>query len=626
MKFPFSSSRPPTQLQFKSPGSNENPLAAGQRTYTELIHPSGIDASFSGYTLIDGTYTTVLLALNYPYNVKGAWMDELVNAGDGIEISLYHFPQPKLKIQKDITTQMGFTKYKLSEGGDTQLESELQTNSLSHSYYIKKKLAEGDDFWYFHLLIRVSAFDPDTLQDRINTATSILSGKDIFYARADFRQLEAFLSTLPFCDLHPSFRDETARNAVTSGLCSTYPFTSYELSDPEGTFIGTNEHNGSATILDIFNTQKYPNANVTIVGASGSGKTATTQILAYRMRLQGIPSMLICPLKGFEYKPLCDAVGGFYFRIAPGSAHTINMLDIRPTSNEQRDESLLDAKLQKLQIFFSLIFPKISPLERQLLEEALISVYADKGITKDNQSLYQEQTSGFSFRPRMKRMPVLGDLYSVISIIPALQEIAAQLVPYVSGSMSFLNGETNVDLTNDYIVADISDMQGDSIALGMLLVWDILWDKVKQNINQKKCLIIDEAWQLIGAGGNAQTARHILEAIKTIRSLGGSCIIATQDVTDFLALEDGKYGKAILKNSALKLVLRLEELDVEALSSVVRLSEEEARRLPNLKRGNALLFTGDTHVAISVKLSEYEKRLITTDRSERLKYLGEGVS
>lgn len=205
--------------------------------------------------------------------------------------------------------------------------------------------------------------------------------------------------------------------------CATYPFVSYELSDPEGVFMGLNAHNGSAVMLDIFNTKKYSNANMVVLGTSGSGKTFTTQMLAYRMRLQKIPIMMICPLKGFEYKRLCENVNGKYIRIAPGSKHTINILDIRASSGEgNQDESLLAAKPRNFRFSF-LMFPEITHKERQLMDERFLAVYAKRGITSDNASIYKPKTDSGRFPSGQpwKDMPTLGDLYEEISEDPAAE-------------------------------------------------------------------------------------------------------------------------------------------------------------------------------------------------------------
>ena len=616
----------PDTIRFGNGNLESNLIKAGMRSYLDLLMPSAIAASQSDCIVIDGTYMSFLLCLSYPYSVSGAWLDDIINAGEGIEISMFAFPQPKNEIIRDITSLIGFTKYKMDQG-ENQEDSAIQENALSHSLYMKRALSEGEDFWYMHNIIRISADNKDKLLTRIKTVESILAGKDIFYQRTDFRQVEAFLSALPFCDLQHTFKGQTARNVLTSGLSSTYPYISYELSDPEGVFVGINDHNGSSVMLNIFDTSKYSNANMVLLGTSGAGKTTTIQLLARRMRLQNVPIMMICPFKGFEYRRMCESLGGNFIRFAPGSKHRINVMDIRPTSGEgNTDESLLAAKLQKLQISFSLMFPGISQLYQHRLDKRLIEVYAAKGITNDNSSIYKNNRAEgrISFKPELKEMPILEDLYEVIKDDEDLKDISEKLESYISGSLSFFNGHTNVNLDNDYTVADISDMQENVIPLAMFTVLDIFWDKIKSDITQKKCLILDEAWKLMGAGGNIQTAKFVLELFKTIRGFGGSAVAATQDIADFMSLEGGKYGRGIINNAKIKIVLQLEDFEVVALKDVLRLSEEEMTKLTHFQRGEGLLYAGGNHVTIKFKRSEMEKRLTSTDRAEMLEYMNEG--
>ncbi len=610
----------PENISFGS--SESNLIAAGRRSYMDMLMPSGIDATYSDCVVIDGTYFAFVLCLEYPYTVSGAWLDDLINAGEGIEPCMYAFPQSKTEIIRDITSLIGFTKYKMEKGGDNQEDSDIQENALSHSRYMKKKLSEGEEFWYMHNIIRVSADSKDKLLSRVKNVESILAGKDIMYKRADFRQIEAFISCMPFCDLHHSFKEQTARNILTSGLSSTYPYISYELSDPSGVYMGNNDHNGSSVMLNIFDSKKYSNANMVVLGSSGYGKTTTLQMLARRMRLQNIPIMMICPFKGFEYRAMCESLGGNFIRFAPGSKQTVNIMDIRPSSGEgHKDESLLAAKLQKLQIFFSLMIPDITQQQQHRLDKRLMEVYSIKaGITMDNNSIYVPTEPGehISFKPALKKMPILEDVYETIKEDPVLKDIAEKLESFIFGSLSFFNGQTNLDLDNDYTVADISDIPKNLIPLAMFTVLDIFWDKIKADLTQRKCLILDEVWKLIGIGGNALSAEFVLELVKTIRGFAGSVIAATQDITDFMALDNGKYGRGIINNSSIKIVLHLEEFEVMTLKDVLRLSEEEMTKLTHFQRGEGLLYAGGTHVTIKFKRSEMEKRLTSTDRAERL--------
>ena len=595
------------------------------------VLPSFIDDTNPHYLNVEGTYYSSFLCTDYPYTVPAAWLSDLITSGEGIEISMIAFPLPKQEIIREITRHTGFSRAKLIETPNS-VDTDITLSALDHSLYIRKALSEGDELWDMNLIIRIAADNPEALASKENHVETLLTVQDIKYAKAIYRQKEAWLATLPLVTMPKELRKETKRNILASGLCSAYPFVSYEVSDPTGVLLGINEFNGSPVVLDIFNTRKYTNANIVIVGSSGSGKTFATQLLASRIRIQGVPVMFICPLKGYEYKRMCDNLGGDYIRIAPGSPQRINILEIRLEALRSPRESVLAGKLQSLRAFFSIMLPDLTFKEQQVFDELLLETYASKGITLDNTSLFDLSLTdrGFiSTTPNLKPMPSLGDLHGIIQRRmqnePELREIEVKLRPYATGSLDVFNGTTNVRLDNPYIVCDVSDMpHGQAITLAMFLILDIYKDRIQHDVSQKKCLIIDEVWRLIGSGGNSMTADYVLEMYKTIRGYGGAVISATQDINDLFALEEGKYGRAMLNSAKIKLVLPMEEHEARMLRDVLGLTATEMGIITHAERGHGLLYAGSSRITLHVMASDNEHALITTDRSDLERMRKEG--
>ena len=275
------------------------------------------------------------------------------------------------------------------------------------------------------------------------------------------------------------------------------------------------------------------------------------------------------------------------------------------------EKSMLASKIQRLHTFFSLLIPDMSHEERQLLDDAMIRTYALKGITHNNVSLDDPDHPG-----QYRKMPVLGDLYTVLLESPATQRMANILNRLVNGSARSFNQQTNVSLDNKYTVLDISELTGDLLTVGMFVALDFVWDKAKENRTAEKAIFIDECWQLIGASSNRQAAESVLELAKTVRGYGGSLICATQDLNDFFALEDGTYGKGIINNSKTKIVLNLEDEEAQRVQRILHLSEAELMQITHFERGNALISTNNNNIAVEIKCSQLEKELITTDRRE----------
>lgn len=255
--------------------------------------------------------------------------------------------------------------------------------------------------------------------------------------------------------------------------------------------------------------------------------------------------------------------------------------------------------------------PDLSNEERQLLDEAIVTTYRNKGITYDNASLDDPAHPG-----QYREMPILGDLHAVLSATPETRRIANILNRLVHGSASSFNRQTNVNLDNSYVVIDISELSGDLLTVGMYIGLDYMWDKAKENLTRRKQIFIDEVWQIIGASSNALAANYVFEAVKTIRGYGGGVLVATQDLNDFFSLEDGKYGRGILNNCKIKIILNLEEEEAQRVQSVLKLTDAEIDNITRFERGSALIVTNSNNVTVDMRCSEEEKDLITTDRDE----------
>jgi len=168
-------------------------------------------------------------------------------------------------------------------------------------------------------------------------------------------------------------------------------------------------------------------------------------------------------------------------------------------------------------------------------------------------------------------------------------------------------------------VLDISELGKDLLPLGMFLALDFVWDEAKKSRVQKKAIFLDEIWELIGAGSNALAAEFCLEIFKVIRGYGGAAVSATQDLVDYFALDDGKYGKAILNNCRTKIVLQLEDAEALTVRNYLGLSEEETMQITRSGVGQGLLCAGRNRVGVEIRASRTEYDLISTRREDLLK-------
>lgn len=589
-----------------------------------FIAPRGIDFSHYNFVVMDGMYYSVMhIRRNgFPHTVRGGWMSSLINAGEGVDIDVHLRRENRGKTLDKVAQRIRLNRTKLRGIQDTSTDYEELTGSIQSGYYIKSGIANNnEDLFYMSVFITISARTYEELLWRRGQMTDLLKSMDMYVGDCNFQQEAALRSVMPFLCIDPNIEKKAQRNILTSGAASTYMFTSFEMSDDSGVLLGINRHNNSLCVVDLFNTRVNKNANVTLLGTSGAGKTFTMQLLALRMRMRGIQCYILAPLKGHEFKRACAAVGGTYIKISPGSTNCINVMEIRRTLSPEMElidemdynseDSLLSRKIQQLLIFFSLLIPDMSNEEEQMLDEALVRTYRQFGITHDNDSLYADKA-----HTRYKKMPILGDLHKLLEANPLTQRLAIIVSRFVTGSAQSFNQQTNVNLENKYVVIDISELKGKLLPVGMFIGLDYIWDQVKSDRTKRKAIYIDEIWQLIGASSNRQAGEFCQEIFKIARGYGAAAIAASQDLSDFFSLEDGKYGRAIINNSKTKIILNLEPDEAEYVRETLKLTRTEIRSITQFERGEALISSNNNKVPVLVRASKVEQQLITTDRAE----------
>lgn len=591
-----------------------------------FIAPRGIDLTHRNYIIMDGLYYSFLYIKGngYPNKVRAGWMSSLINAGEGIDVDVFLRRENRSKTIDKVAQRIRLNRTKLKSMQDTSTDYEELAGSIQAGYFIKQGIANyNEDLFYMSVFVTVSARTYEELMWRKQQMTDMLKSMDMYVSDCSFQQEDALRTVMPFLQISPKLEKKSKRNVLTSGAASTYMFTSFEMSDDTGVLLGINRHNNSLCIVDLFDTKKNKNANLNLLGTSGAGKTFTMQLLALRMRMCGIQCYIIAPIKGHEFRRACNRIGGQFIKIAPGSPHCINIMEIRHTISPEMElideldysemDSLLAQKIQQLMIFFSLLIPDMTNEEEQMLDEALIRTYGKFGITHDNDSLYADRNA---VPPKMKTMPILGDLHEELQKNEMTKRIAVIVSRFVTGSAQSFNQQTNVDLSNKYIVLDLSELKGKLLPVGMMIALDYVWDKIKSDRTKKKAIMIDEIWQLIGAGSNRMAAEFCLEIFKVIRGFGGAAISATQDLSDFFGLEDGRYGRAIINNSKNKIILNLEPDEAEFVRDTLKLTKTEIRSITRFERGEALICSNNSKVPVIIKASKEEQEMITTDRAE----------
>lgn len=605
----------------KAAPAGEDVVSPGSLDVADILACGALDLRHRDYIVADGVYRSYLYIAGYGYDsvIGNGWLAPLIEAGRGIDVMFYMLRQPRAKILSHIAQTTMMNRSRMRDVGVARQDFEELDSAIAAGLYLKEKMnREGEDFYYMVTLIGASARTPEELERRVAQVETLCTSMGMTARRCDYEQEKAYLSSLPLLTLDPSIERKGRRNILTTSLARSFPFSSYQICDEKGVVLGINLHNSSLCMIDPFDSSKYESPHISVLGMTGGGKTMFLQCLAMRFREQGVKVIIIAPQKGFEYRPACEALGGRYIKLAPSSPDCLNLMDIWRTSLdpdagirglETRSDSLLAAKISVLHAFFSLRKPDMTEEDKNLLDAAIVRCYGKFGITHDNASLCRADGS-------RKPMPTFRDLYEVLEGEDATRHLAVLLLRLVKGSARSLGGQTNVDLDNDYIVIDISDIGKDLQAEGMLIATEFGYDCCKEQRTRKKVFVCDELWTLIGSGSTRVAADYVIEMVKLLRSYGSCFVNATQDLEDYFALDDGKYGQAILNACRIKVIFPLVEKEALRVQRELDLSDEETLQIMRNRRGEALLCAGQNRINVAIRPSEKEYELITTSRED----------
>ena len=399
---------------------------------------------------------------------------------------------------------------------------------------------------------------------------------------------EAYKTTLPEGTDHLYI----TRNMDTTSLATTFPFTSSSLTSNTGVMYGINEHNGSLVIFDRF-TQE--NANSVVFAKSGAGKSYMVKLEALRSLMFGTEVIVIDPEE--EYKSLAEAIGGEYISFDFDSPAKINPFDLSGVYGE--DENELGLKILSLHGFLKVVMGKLTPTEDAIIDRALVATYKAKGITPDPTT-------------QKKEPPLMEDLYKALIGMeePQAKGLADRLEKFVKGSLiGIFNQQSNMDIKNTFTVFSVKNLEEELRPIAMHLILDFIWTRVKNDI-KKRLLIVDEAWYMMQ---HADSATFMYSIAKRARKYYLGLTTITQDVSDFLSTE---YGRAVVTNSSIQILLKQHPAAIDKIAEVFYLSDGEKNFLLSAGIGEGLFFAGTNHVAMQVKASQSEHELITTNPRE----------
>ncbi|HKZ35492.1 MAG TPA: ATP-binding protein, partial [Patescibacteria group bacterium] len=520
----------------------------GLSSVKDIIAPGAIEIDFN-FQKIANTYFRTLFVSGYPRFVNANWLSPLINFDHSLNIAMYVYPIEGKGIMEDLRRKVGEMEAEIQSDVERGRIADVTTKvKLEDAKALQIQLAKGaEHFFQFGLYVTIPAKSVDEL-NKVTTQVQSTLGSLLIIAKPTSLQMEqAFKTTLPLAQ----DRLMITRNMDTTSLATTFPFTSSELTQNQGVLYGMNEHNGSLIILDRFSLE---NANSVIFAKSGAGKSYLIKLEALRSIMFDAEVIIIDPEN--EYEVLCKAVGGQYITFSFNSPSKINPFDLSQVYEEGQNE--LTQKVLSLHSLFKVMMGNLSPQEEALLDRAIILTYKQKGITPEPAT-------------QKKEPPLLEDLYKVLIGMEetTAENLAARLEKYVKGSFrGIFDQHTNIDLQNTFVVFSIKELEDALRPVAMFMILDYIWTRIKKDL-KKRLLIVDEAWYMMRY---PDSGAFMYSMAKRARKYYLGLTTITQDVEDFLTSD---YGKAIVTNSSIQILMKQSPAAIDKLTSVFYLSEGE---------------------------------------------------
>ncbi len=566
----------------------------GLAAIKDLIAPASLEIEYDRLH-IDGIYAQTFYVYAYPRYLDVNWLAPIINFDVSMDISQYIYPIGSdhiMKILKKKVAQMQSSMRINAEKGVVR-DPGLET-ALEDAESLRTEIQRGQEkFFQFALYFTIYSPSEKKLEKVSKQLESLLAGKLVMTKRAQLQAEHGFNASLPMC------LDElyTVRNMNTGPLSTTFPFTSSDLTSDKGILYGINRHNDSLIIFDRF---ALENANSVVFAKSGAGKSYAVKLEILRLMMMGTDVIVIDPEN--EYEALANTVGGTYLKLSLNSDRRINPFDLpKPIDGEEvAPGDLLRSNIITLQGLLKLMFGETTPSEESILDKALMDVYALKGIT-------MEQVDPSQFEP-----PTMEDLYQILNSMTGAESLVQRLSKYTTGTYAgIFNKPTNVDLSGGMMVFCIRDLEDALRPTAMYIILNYIWSRVRSEL-KKRILVIDEAWSMMQ---HEDSAKFLYGLVKRARKYYLGVTTITQDVEDFITSE---YGKPIITNSSMQVLLKQAPSAVDVLAKIFNLTEGEKYVLLNCGVGQGLFFAGLKHVAIQIIASYTEDKIVTTNPEEIL--------
>ncbi len=557
----------------------------------DIIAPSFIGISQDKLKIGEKTAKSFFI-LSYPRYLNTGWLSPAINLNVAMDICFFIHPVNSAIILKKLRSKITQVSSELLERQEKGLirDPALETGYQDIEGLRDRIITAQEKMFRFGLYITVYQDQEEKLKEVESTLRSIFESRLIYIKPALFKQKEGFISTTPY-GIDALF---TTFPMNTEPLSTIFPFISSDLSSNEGILYGINGHNNSLVLFDRFTLE---NANMVVFAKSGSGKSYAIKLEILRYLMWGVDVIVIDPENEYEF--LADAVGGNFFKISLASDSHVNPFDLPVPGPDDNPEDILRSNIINLVGLLRIMLGGLTAEEDSILDQALTETYAIRDITAQSDPATWPE-----------KVPLMADFAEILENMTGAESLARRLKKYTEGTFAgFFNQKSNITVDKNFIVFGIRDMEESLKPIALFMVMRYVWNIVRTKV-KKRILVVDEAWWLMQSEDGAS---FLFGLVKRGRKYWLGVTTITQDIEDFMK---SSYGKAIITNSSLQLLLKQSPAAVDILQKTFDLTQQEKDLLLNATVGEGLFFAGKKHVYMSIKASYTEDQIITTSPGE----------
>lgn len=467
------------------------------------------------------------------------------------------------------------------------------------------------------LFISVSASSKEELEEICKSIRAKAQNHQVKLGVLTRQQERGMNSVLPFANNQFSVKNNNSISTylLTDATSILIPFSYNTYFTENGIFYGMNQLTNAAIILDRTDEM---NSNGFIYGTSGSGKSTFTKLELEEvlMKYPDDEIIVIDPENEYEVLVQKENFDGEILKVAPNSSTKFNIFDIDLTYSEDGK----DAVALKSEFIMTIVETakgmKLTSDERSLIDRCVRDVYQEYILSggKDD-----------------SKLPTLTSLYNELcqQKEAIAEHLALVLELYVKGSFNSFADRTNVNTEKNFIVLDISQMGEQLRSVGLQIILEYLWQRVKNNKRNgiRTWVWIDEFSVMFGdneSSGEMHSGQFFTKVYSRIRKYGGVATAITQNITGMLA---SKQAVEMMGNAEFTVLLQQKKENLEQIVKIFELSENQAAFLKNGERGTGLIICGKKVIPFDKNIPHSGKiyNMISTDFKEYQKKLGETV-